>query len=195
MATPSQMQKIEWDQPYYSIYRYPWMAEFAGAMPQGFEADADAKHAGMHHHKNGGGLVSDSTVVAERVYVGPYARVLGGRVTGNARIEDHAVILNGSVSDNARIGGLSVIDRGVKISGDAVVKTTFMGIGAFEPGVEVSGTAQVLGDAEIRNGVKLSKGSYYGFVDPEVLADPKQGSERVGPVPEVTAKPDFSWIP
>ncbi|MFV8756864.1 DUF6055 domain-containing protein [Nannocystaceae bacterium ST9] len=24
MGTPSQMQKIKWDQAYYSLYRYPW---------------------------------------------------------------------------------------------------------------------------------------------------------------------------
>lgn len=195
MATPSQMQKIEWDQPYYSIYRYPWMAEFAGAMPQGFEADADGKHTGMHRHENGGGWVSDSASVATSAYVGPYARVLGGRVMDHVRIEDHATVVNATVSDHAVVGGMSLLDHGVKVSGNAVIKTTFMGIGAFEPGVEVSGTAQVLGDAETRNGVKLSHGTYYGYVDPEVVSDPKQGSKRLGPVPEVTAKPDFSWIP
>nr|WP_143840514.1 Svx/AvrXca family virulence/avirulence protein [Novosphingobium panipatense] len=55
MATPSQMQKIRWDQPYYSIYRYPWMVQFDGALPDRWQPGAPDPIPGGHRHANGGG--------------------------------------------------------------------------------------------------------------------------------------------
>jgi hypothetical protein len=50
---------------------------------QGFEPVNVAGRA----HSNGGGFVANSANVASTAYVGPFARVLGGTVQGNARIE------------------------------------------------------------------------------------------------------------
>lgn len=192
-ATPSSLQKIKWDQPYYSIYRYPWMAQFAGARPQDHEAGAANPTKDGHRHKNGGGWVAAGARVDDTAYVGPYAQVLGGKVTEHARIEDHAIIINGSVSGHAVVGALTILDNGVEVKDNAVVATTFKGPGAFEPGTVVSGTAQIRGDAEVRGGPKLAHGVYYGFVDQASETDPKQGSTLTAPVPEVTAAPVYRW--
>ena len=195
VGTPSAQQKIQWDQAYYSIYRYPWMLQLTGAMPQGFETGAPNPTASGHRHANGGGWVASDAHVDASVYVGPYARVLGGTVKDNARIEDHAVIRGGTISGNAIIGAMSVVDDGVTVKDNAVVRTTFLGIGGFELGTELSGTAQIIGDAEVRGGPKLSKGVYSGFVDQDSQKDPKQGADLTAPVPEVTAAGAYSWRP
>lgn len=44
----------------------------------------------------------------QSVDVGPYARILGGVVTGDARIEDQDTVVNGTVSGGT-IGALSLI--------------------------------------------------------------------------------------
>ncbi len=195
VATPDSLQKIQWDQAYYSIYRYPWMVQLAGALPQGFEPGAASPVPNGHRHPNGGGWVSNSAHVDATAYVGPYARVLGGAVTGHARIEDHALILNGTVSDNATVGAMSVIDNGVTVKDSAVVRTVFKGIGAFEPGTVLSGTAQIWGDAEVRGGPQLSKGVYTGFVDQDSQKDAKQGADLTAAPPEVTQVPSYVWRP
>ena len=71
---------------------------------------------------NGGGCAIPS--VPDSVYVGPFARVLGGNVTGTARIEDHAVILPGATVSGGVVGALRVLSR-FTVSGSALVQTTF----------------------------------------------------------------------
>ncbi len=196
VGTPKTMHKIKWDQPYYSIYRYPWMVELNGAKPQGFEANAKAPTAKGHKHTNGGGWVADGAQVDARAYVGPYAQVLGGKVLGKARIEDHAIIVSGTVQDEARVGAMTILDRGVVVKDKAVVATIFMSPGAFEPGTVVGGTAQIRGDAEVRGGPKLTKGVYYGMLDQNSQDGPEaaqQSGALTAPVPEVTARPDYHW--
>ena len=63
---------------------------------------------------NGGGCVVGSPPTT--VYVGPYAQVLGGTVSGNARIEDHAVVTAGTVSAGT-VGGLSILMNGFSVTG------------------------------------------------------------------------------
>ncbi|ESQ86528.1 avirulence protein [Asticcacaulis sp. AC460] len=194
VGTPTAHHPIMWDQAYYSIYRFPWMAQFSGAMPQGFEAGAAKPTADGHVHPNGGGWVGKDAKVDASVYVGPYAQVLGGTVKDHARIEDHAIVRSGTISGDAVVGGMSIIDNNVVIKDKAVVRTTFMGIGAFEPGTELSGTAQIWGDAEVRGGPKLNKGVYTGFVDQASQDDPKQGGDLTAPAPEVTSF-TYTWRP
>lgn len=195
VGTPSKLQKIQWDQAYYSIYRYPWMVQLTGAQPQGFEVGAPDPVAGGHRHSNGGGWVAAGAHVDATAWVGPYARVLGGSVKGHARIEDHAIVIKGTVQDNAVVGAMSVIDAGVVVRDNAVVATIFKGPGAFEPGTVIGGAAQVRGDAEVRGGPTLTRGVYYGFIDADSAKDPKQGADLTAPVPEVTAKPAYIWRP
>ncbi|MDC7683434.1 Svx/AvrXca family virulence/avirulence protein [Asticcacaulis sp. BYS171W] len=195
MGAPDIYQKIQWDQPWHSVYRYPWMASFDGAMPEGYQAGAPAPSAKGHKHKNGGGWVADGAQVDDTVYVGPQARVLGGKVTGRARIEDHALILSGEVSGDAVVGGLSIISNGVTVKDKAVVRTSFMGIGMFEPKATIGGTAKLYGDVELRGGPTLSKGAYSGFVDQASQDDPKKGADLTDIPSGITAHPDYVWRP
>ena len=194
MATPTVMQKIRWDQPWYSVYRYPWMVQFSGAMPQNYQPGAVIL-AGGHRHANGGGWVAVGATVAATAYVGPYARVLSGTVSGNARIEDHAVVADqAQVLGNGRIGGLTVLRKNTIVRDDARAYTSFLALGEYENNIVLSGTAGNIGDVEQR-GASFSSGFYYGFVDQEAASDPKRGSALTAPVPEVTAAPNYVWRP
>ncbi|QDI04004.1 avirulence protein [Xanthomonas cerealis pv. cerealis] len=187
MGTPSKMHKIKWDQSYYSIYRYPWSVTLDNAYPSGRQPNAPTPTALGTRHANGGGWVARNAYVAPTAYVGPDARVLGGQVLGNARIQDHATIMGGTVQDNVVVGGLSVVHDGATIRDSAQVHTVFMGPGAFEA-FTLSGNAQLRGDAEER-GASPSKGVFYGYVDPGLILDPEYGADLTGAVPEVTATP------
>ncbi|MGF7155492.1 Svx/AvrXca family virulence/avirulence protein [Novosphingobium gossypii] len=187
MATPSQMQQIRWDQPWYSIYRYPWTASFKGAMPEGHQPDAPPRIPGGHRHPNGGGWVGPQAQVAPGAYVGPYARVISGTVGDKARIEDHAVVMDqASVRDAAVVGGLTVLRGDTVLRDRASARTAMLGIGEYEKGIVLSGTAQVIGDVEHRGGT-ASKGVFYGYVDPQTLQDSLHGADLAQPVQEVTA--------
>nr|WP_314466675.1 Svx/AvrXca family virulence/avirulence protein [uncultured Novosphingobium sp.] len=195
MATPSRMQKVRWDQPYYAIYRYPWMVQFEGAMPDRWQAGAPEPVPGGHRHANGGGWVGPAATVAPGAYVGPYARVVSGTVSGKARIEDHAVVLDkAQVRDEAVVSGLTVLRGDTVLKDKARAATAMLGIGEYEKGIVLSGTAQNLGDVEQRGG-SASSGVFYGFVDPESVKDPRHGANLSAPVPEVTARPRYRWIP
>jgi hypothetical protein len=190
MATPSEMQKIRWDQPWYSIYRYPWMVEFDGALP-----DAPEPIPGGHRHPNGGGWVGPQANVAASAYVGPYARVISGTVSGKARIEDHAVVLDkAQVLGDAVVSGLTVLRGDTVIKDKAHAATAMLALGEYERGIVLSGTARNIGDVEQRGG-SASTGVFYGFVDPGTVKDAKHGADLTAPVPEVTAKPRYRWIP
>ncbi len=198
VATPTQYQKITWDSPsdgraYPSIYRYPYMIEVAGAWPQGFKnGQQDACPNGTIRHSNGGGCAPSGTPTS--VYVGPYAKILGGSVSGTARIEDQATIINGTVSGGT-VGGLTLLGvasnpqhgaSGFAVSGSAKVKSAFYPMGWFGSGQSISGTANLVGDLEFVSTTKSSN-SFYGFVD-----DSWAG---VTSFTEVTVAPPYTWRP
>ncbi|MDF2638668.1 MAG: avirulence protein [Novosphingobium lindaniclasticum] len=194
MATPSQMQKIRWDQPYYSIYRYPWMVQFDGAMPDRWQPGAPEGIPGGHRHPNGGGWVGPNAEVAKEAYVGPYARVISGTVADRTRIEDHAVVMDkAQVRDDAVISGLTVLRGDTVLKDKARAATSMLGLGEYDKGIVLSGTAGNIGDVEQR-GASASRGVFYGFVDPETVKDVKHGAGLSAPVREVTAKPQYRWI-
>src|SRR5690606_19277499 len=93
-GAPAELGRIVWDQPYPSIYRFPYMIQLEGSWPDGFAGGAPAECAQGRRHPNGGGCAPEN--LPESVFVGPYAQVLGGNVSGDARIEDHAIVLNGA---------------------------------------------------------------------------------------------------
>jgi hypothetical protein len=128
-------------------------------------------------------------------YVGPHAMVLGGRVSDRARIEDHAVVLDGTVSEDAVVGALTTIAGGVQVRGRARVHTTFRPLGGFDGGRQIiEGTAQLLGDVELRGRrVALQSGVYYGLVDDRTRGRPDHGSEQTQPMIEVTAPGPYRW--
>jgi len=189
VGTPSQFHHIQWEQPWHSIYRYPWMVQFAGAMPASVPPIA-----GGHRHPNGGGWVAAEAKVDASAYVGPYARVLSGSLRGNARVEDHAVVHGGQLLGNARASALSVIRGNTILRDDARVATAFVGIGEFEQNIIVSGTAQLIGDVEQR-GASFARGAYSGFVDQAAASDPKRGAELSTAPAEITSQPRYEWRP
>ena len=140
------------------------MVQLSGAWPEGFRGGAQEACTTGVRHTNGGGCVVGS--VPASVFVGPYAQVLGGTVSGNARIEDHAIVTSGTVSGGT-VAGLSVLMNGFNVSASARVATTFYPLGFFEGSQAASGTAQLIGDVEYRGpGLNKSSGTYFGYVDP-----------------------------
>jgi hypothetical protein len=184
-ATPSVQKQIYWDQPYASIYRYPYMVELDGAWPEGYQNGAqDACPGGTVRHANGGGCAPSS--LSASVYVAPNAKVLGGTVSGSARIEDQATILNGATVSGGIVGGLSVLNR-FSVAGTAEVRSTFYPPGFFESGQGLSGSAKLLGDVEYRGqGLNRNSGSFSGFVD---------NTTASMSISEVTTPPPYAWRP
>ncbi len=183
VGAPTAMQKIIWDQAYPSIYRFPYMVELSGAWPEGFKGgQRDACEQGEPHENGGGCAPAD---LPASVYVGPYAQVLGGNVSGSARIEDHATILGGTVSGGT-VGAMTLINS-FTVSGTAQVQTTFYPVGFFEGGQGLSGTARLYGDVEYR-GASLNKssGSFYGFVDNATASET---------IDDVNVPPPYTWRP
>ncbi len=210
-ATPANRQLIKWDQMYYTLYRYPWMCEVHGAWPDGSQSGADASPAGVAgaRHANGGGFVAATATVSATAFVGSQARVLGrAKVSGTARIEGHAVVGEsgevmdnavvagyagvwaGVVSENARIdGAANIVVAGTRISGSAHLGGQAL---TWDPAV-LSGTVQILGDAEIRN-VTASKGVFYGMVDQDAVGKADMGADRTKPETEATRPGPYAWI-
>jgi len=184
-AAPTVIQKIIWDQPYPSIYRYPYMIEVQGAWPAGFSGGTrQACPQGLEPHENGGGCAPPE--LAASVFVGPYAQVRGGTVTGDARIEDHAIILDGAVVEGGTVGALTILDR-FTVRDEATVKATFYPPGFFESGQGLSGSAVLYGDIEYRGAsLNRSSGSFYGFVDANT-----ESAEIV----DLTIPPPYAWRP
>ena len=167
-ATPSVQKQIVWDQAYSTIVRYPWTVQLAGAWPEGFRDGAQAPCAQGTRHPNGGGCVVGS--VPSSVFVGPFAQVLGGSVTGSARIDDHAVVVSGTVSGGT-VTGLSILTNGFSVSGSARAAATFYPLGFFERSQALSGSAALVGDVEYRGqGLNKTSGTYQGFVDATTAA-------------------------
>jgi hypothetical protein len=192
VATPSEFQTIVFQQDYNTVWRYPYMIELANAWPQGFQNGArDACPTGTVRHSNGGGCAPSST--PSTVYVGPYATILtGGKASGNARIEDQAIVANGTVSGGT-VGALSIIgetgsqwgNKAFTVSG-GTVRTAFYPLGFFEANQSISG-GNLYGDVETRGaGLSMTSGNMTGFVD----ADTKRGSAT-----DKNSKGPWTWKP
>lgn len=164
--------------------RYPYEITLTGAEVQ--QSGGYSKGRG-HAHSNGGGWVADSANVADSVYVGPNAMVLGSAtLTGNVRVEDYAIVAGSTTAnDNVVISGHAVVDGGgwvydngwkfdnVELSGNAVISDGAV----VTNSCKISGNAKVLQKAYLAEAVTVSdnavikgmsyvygKGSYTGTV-------------------------------
>jgi Family of unknown function (DUF6055) len=186
-ATPSVQKRIVWDQLYPSIYRYPYLVQLGNAWPDGYQGGAQAAcPAGTTRVANGGGCGPSS--LPSTVYVGPYAQVLGGTVTGNARIDEHAIILNGATVSGGTVSGLSIVKAGMTVSsGKEQVAWPYAPGWPGETPQSLAG-ATLLGDIEYR-GQDLSKtsGSHCGFVD-STINNNCAGADVTTPAP-------YAWRP
>jgi hypothetical protein len=189
MGTPSTQQHINWDQAYPSIYRFPYMVQLQNAWPENFPGGAAAAcPSGLVRIANGGGCGPSG--LASSVYVGPYATVLGGSVSGSTRLEDHATVVSGTVTGGT-IGGMTLVGSSgspFNISPSAVARTTFYPLGFFESGQSLSGSATLYGDVEYRGqGYGRSSGICSGYVDSATCIP--------GNTNEVTVAPPYAWRP
>lgn len=124
--------------------RYPYELKIANANPEGFQPAADFRKflkTNGRLHTNGGGWVSNNANVASTVYVGPYAVVRGGTISGNARIEGYAMVEGGNISGNAIVRDNACVYN-TTLSGNAIVE----GNGWMEGG-SVTNTANIKGNA------------------------------------------------
>ncbi|MCU0796083.1 MAG: DUF6055 domain-containing protein [Akkermansiaceae bacterium] len=131
--------------------RFHYQVQVTGATPRERNNGATT---GLTRHSNGGGWRSVS--VPNSVFIGPNARVTGGAVSGNARIEDYAVVSGGTVNSNAVIGGHAWV-RGGTVTGNARVRDW-----AIVDGGTISGNARVLEHATVEGnmqGTAVAKGS------------------------------------
>ena len=125
--------------------RFPYeMQVVVGAT---FKVRDNGSAAGLVQHFNGGGYRASSVSVPTSVYIGPNARVLGGSVSGNARIEDYALVTAGTVNGNAIISGHAWV-RGGTVTGNAKVRDW-----ALVEGGTISLDARVLEHANIKGGL------------------------------------------
>lgn len=145
-SAPKTHGNYNMDVGYPKTRRYPYELKIANAVPEGYQAAADFRKWRKTNgklHSNGGGWVSNNSTVASTVYVGPYAMVLGGNLSGNARIEDFATVEGGNISGNAVVKGNAAVYNAT-ISGDAVVSGN-----AWMEGGSVLNSAQVKGNAMV----------------------------------------------
>lgn len=132
-ATPSEYARIRWDQPYYTLYRYPWMINIQGGVPRGSAPGPLVKIEGRDGapHRNGGGWVDATARVDDTAFVGPEAMVLDeARVSGTARIEGQSIVSGRAiVQDRSRLGsrafvtGEARVTDGASIDDDATIRS------------------------------------------------------------------------
>lgn len=123
--------------------RFPYELQITGATAKQRDNGATT---GLVQHSNGGGYKLSSVTVPATVYIGPNARVLGGTVSGNARIEDYAVVTAGTVNGNAVISGHAWV-RGGTVTDNAKVRDW-----ALVEGGTISLNGRVLEHANIKGG-------------------------------------------
>ena len=133
--------------------RYPFEAVITGAKPSAVETVSTKKIKGSEH-PNGGGFVAKTAKVADTVYVGPDAMVLGNtKITGDVRIEDHAIVMGSAkISGNALIDGYAIIAGNASIKGDVHIGDYAIVTG----NANITGNAQVLESAFIGESFKLT---------------------------------------
>lgn len=163
VATPSVYTRIFWDQMYYTLYRYPYMVEFAGAKAEGYQANAWAAPAGTTcraRTANWQGCVASTATVDASVYVAPNARILGSaRVTGNVRLEGMATVQNATVS------GYAVIRDQARVLGGTVAENALVEDHASVYAGTVNGSAQVGALSLVDGGTVSGSGKFYGVMN------------------------------
>ncbi|WP_055092750.1 DUF6055 domain-containing protein [Flavobacterium aquidurense] len=124
--------------------RYPYELKIANANPEGFQPAADFRKflkTNGRIHSNGGGWVSNSASVAASVYVGPYAIVRRGTISGNARIDGYAMVDGGTISGSAIVRDNACVYNAT-LSSNAIVEGN-----AWMEGGSVANTANIKGNA------------------------------------------------
>lgn len=140
--------------PFSSKERFPYSVTFSDGVSIVKRTVNNSPWESYHTHANGGGLVSDNANVADSVYVGKNAKVMGNAtVSGNVRIEDYAVVQDSAtVKDNTVISGYSIIAENATVSGNARVDDTGLVMGR----ANISGNAKVIESACVYGNTKMT---------------------------------------
>ncbi len=153
--------------------RFPYEVQVTGATPK--QRD-NGSTAGLVQHSNGGGYKASGVTVPTSVFIGPNARVLGGNVSGNARIEDYAVVSAGTVNGDAIVSGHAWV-RGGSVGGYAKLRDW-----ALVEGGTVAGNARILEHGNFKGGsaidiatVKGSAGTLSGNLTGNAIIDGDYG--------------------
>jgi hypothetical protein len=164
-------------------FRFPYEISLSGAVPEGYQPAEDFRaqiKIDGHLHTNGGGWVQNSATVAESVYVGPHAIVLGNAtITGNVRLEDTSLVSGATLSGNVLVQDNAFV-RESTCSGDAVIQgrsfldmatmsgNAVVGMRARVTHYDLAGTVEVGGDVVVYhvggscdNGVHYVLTNYY----------------------------------
>ncbi|MFH6991602.1 DUF6055 domain-containing protein [Flavobacterium sp. FlaQc-48] len=143
-SAPKVHENYNMDVGYPKQRRYPYEVKIANATPEGFQPAADFRKflkTNGRIHTNGGGWVSNNANVASSVFVGPYAIVRGGTISGNARIDGYAMVDGGNISGNAIVRDNACLYNAT-LSGSAIVEGN-----AWMEGGSVANTANIKGNA------------------------------------------------
>jgi hypothetical protein len=143
-AAPKVHVNYNMDVGYPKQRRYPYELKIANANPEGFQPAADFRKflkTNGRIHSNGGGWVSNTASVATSVYVGPYAIVRGGTLSGNVRVEGYAMVDGGNLSGNAIVRDNACVYNAT-LSSSAIVEGN-----AWMEGGSVANTANIKGNA------------------------------------------------
>lgn len=135
----------------------------------------------------GRAVVSEFAAVYGRAIVKDHAQINNdARVYGNATVRDSAVIDDQTrIHENSEVGANSLLEAQTEVKGNARV----LSINSGRPIINsiIGGNTQLLGDIELSvEEMTGSTGVWYGMVHPEFMGDPRWGSERTEPEPEVT---------
>lgn len=164
-AAPKTHVNYNMDEGYPKQRRYPYELKIANANPEGYQPAADFRKflkTNGRIHTNGGGWVSNNANVASSVFVGPYAIVRGGTLSGNARIEGYAMVEGGNISGsaivrdnaciyNATLSGNALLEGNAWMEGGSVANTANIKGNAMLFAGNFGGSVVVGGDAEIGN--------------------------------------------
>ena len=157
LGAPSSLHDIQWDQKFYTVYRYPYCVQLQGVLPDGQQPLAPLPDD-YARHANGGGRVENTARVDDTVVVEWNATVMGNSiVTGRAKIRERAIVDNATVEGNAEIrdhayiqdatiSDSAIVEESAQISGNRVKVGKNAKIGAIS---WIAGETVVSGDARI----------------------------------------------
>jgi hypothetical protein len=155
-AVPSTHRNYIWSHPFHGtgvgqkLERFPYRVSMTGAVPARSETPVDRPSPGggaVRHINPDGSTGGYKTVsVPATVYIGYNARVTGGTVSGNARIEDYATVVGGTVNGTAIVRGNARVQGGT-VTGNAIVDDY-----AVIAGGSIFEFARVRGDARVEGG-------------------------------------------
>jgi hypothetical protein len=132
----------------FSLEPFPYKVRLAGCTPRAFVPETFPEAAGAPH-RYGGGFVAKTAKVDPSVYVAPNARVLGYSIlTGRARVEDHATVMDSTLTDEAIVGGYALVTEKSTVRGHARV----LDYAVVKAGSTVSENARLLEHGQLMSG-------------------------------------------